>query len=384
MLETIRARLVRVTSSGRFIPEIDGLRFVAIIAVMLFHMNALFFTRDPTVDGAAWAFIGEVASKGWFGVQLFFVLSGFILALPFARAHFGVAPPPALRRYFKRRLTRLEPPYLISLFVYLAWWAYASGQPLRTTLDLLPNLAASAVYLHTPVYGYWSQINHVAWTLEIEVQFYILAPLLCQLFRLSKPTQRRAVFIALIVLASVSNQLFTAPILSLTLLGQIRYFLLGLLLADVYSQSWRRDAPPSLGWGLVGVIAWASIPFAIHPHWLAHHALPPLIFIAYAGALRGVGLRWLFSRPWITAIGGMCYTIYLYHILIIGRVTGWGLVGAIRPGEPLRALLQLGGVILITLLTCALLFVLFERPFMDPRWVERMKKRRAPNPPPTE
>src|SRR5579872_4562236 len=80
--------LSRETSSGRFIPEMDGLRFAAIGMVVLFHLNGyltaksrLFYPTPPT------DWLAQAAYVGFHGVELFFVISGFILGLPFAAHH---------------------------------------------------------------------------------------------------------------------------------------------------------------------------------------------------------------------------------------------------------------------------------------------------------
>src|SRR2546430_10891084 len=111
----VLARLSRRTTSGRYIPEIDGLRFVCIGLVLLFHVRAtLGFLRGPEVRGFhGHGLLDAILGQGQFGVELFFVISGFVLALPFVAHHVQSGPKPSLRRYYARRLTRLEPPYLI-------------------------------------------------------------------------------------------------------------------------------------------------------------------------------------------------------------------------------------------------------------------------------
>src|SRR5208337_4694349 len=80
-------RVRRVTRDGRWIPEIDGLRFVAIMSVLLYHMFGELENRsgriipvEPRYSGLFWPI-----SNGNCGVSLFFIISGFVLALPFAR-----------------------------------------------------------------------------------------------------------------------------------------------------------------------------------------------------------------------------------------------------------------------------------------------------------
>ena len=77
--------LRRITSGGKFIPEIDGLRFVAIASVVVSHVQFLLVERSALAPSANWVF--RAVNHGWRGVDLFFALSGFILALPFAAHH---------------------------------------------------------------------------------------------------------------------------------------------------------------------------------------------------------------------------------------------------------------------------------------------------------
>lgn len=92
----VPSSLSRETSSGRFIPEMDGLRFVAIAMVVLYHLNGYlrtkttFYEHGPTMQRDWFC---AAALVGFHGVELFFVISGFILALPFARTTWMARPP---------------------------------------------------------------------------------------------------------------------------------------------------------------------------------------------------------------------------------------------------------------------------------------------------
>ncbi|HEY4780476.1 MAG TPA: acyltransferase family protein, partial [Chthoniobacterales bacterium] len=123
------AHISRETSSGRFIPEMDGLRFAAIGMVILFHLNAYLTAKSPFYSTAPpdsdW--LAQTALVGFRGVELFFVISGFILGLPFAAHYLKGAAPVNLRKYYLRRLTRLEPPYIVALLVLLVLNAAIKG-----------------------------------------------------------------------------------------------------------------------------------------------------------------------------------------------------------------------------------------------------------------
>ena len=90
------SRLSRESSSGRFIPEIDGLRFIAIGAVVAYHVGD--FVRTKTGHGWSDSALSLFLSHGYFGVPLFFVISGFIISLPFLERIETGRPRPSLKR----------------------------------------------------------------------------------------------------------------------------------------------------------------------------------------------------------------------------------------------------------------------------------------------
>ncbi|HEX5069421.1 MAG TPA: acyltransferase [Vicinamibacterales bacterium] len=376
MTSFILRALSRVTSSGKFITEIDGLRFIAIFGVVAFHAHNAFFPANPPVphvgDGVK-PVVSYVLHSGWFGVQLFFIISGFILALPFAQHHLSGAPAVSLGRYLIRRLTRLEPPYLISLAVLAGLQMYVERKSLGL---LLPHFAAHAVYLHNAVYGSvdspgYVAINHVAWSLEVEVQFYLLAPLLTLVFAIRGGRwPRRVVMVGGIIAGIVIEHFWSSPMLLSTLAGQFRWFLIGFLLADIYLSEWGSvPGTGTLGWDVIGTVAWLSVPFIL-PHAILFEWLMPVVLLgAYMAAFRGRVLNRFFANPWIAVLGGMCYTIYLYHVALIWWVRlflSTYVTGPERFDVLPWSLLQLLAVCAVAAVACVPLFLIFEKPFM--RW----------------
>ncbi len=123
----ILSQLSRITTPGRtFIPQIDGLRFVAIMAVIGYHVRVIcsyHLHTTPAGNAVEGDVVNDVLSVGHLGVELFFAISGFILSLPFARWWLGGGKSVSLRGYYIRRVTRIEPPYVIHLlflFVFCA------------------------------------------------------------------------------------------------------------------------------------------------------------------------------------------------------------------------------------------------------------------------
>ncbi|BDC49123.1 hypothetical protein F183_A14390 [Bryobacterales bacterium F-183] len=373
-------RLSRVTSTGDLIAEIDGLRFVAIGAVLLHHIASISMEAStrfgaPVRFPRDWRRLSEDSTlihalwQGYFGVHLFFVISGFVLALPFIRHYLGTSgkPFPNLKSYFLRRVTRIEPPFVINMvvcFVLLALWSPVYRETWQ-------HFWASILYVHNLIYSRGSTINGVAWSLEIEVQFYILAPLFASaVFSIRNAVVRRTVLTLAILGCAAWTQfvLWKTPYenLKMSLLAYMQYFLAGFLLADLHQTGVVNNRRQSFVWDVLGVGGAVMVLLAMM-YWRheLYCVLPFLVLLFYVGAFQGRVLQGVFSARPIVIIGGMCYTIYLYHVPIITLFTG--LVRAVSsPGLPLWAdfALQVAVLTPLILVICSVLFVYTEKPFM--------------------
>lgn len=365
--------LSRQTSGRALIPEVDGLRSIAILSVVFFHANANFTHYAGETASAFDAFIHKLFESGEYGVPLFFAISGFILALPFASMHMDGTRQVSLKKYFVRRITRLEPPYIFALFALFVISALRTG-----SFEHFPNLFASSVYLHNAIYGEPSLITVVAWSLEVEVQFYILAPILTLVFTIKSPLIRRGILMAAIGAMSFFFGV-NKPIDGLTVLNQGAYFLVGLLLVDFYLTEQRslhaKNALPSMPrvtgghlWDLCAIVSVALV-FITKAYEIAPHLVSPwLILIAYTSVFRARYVRRVFRWSPIVILGGMCYTIYLWHFLFIAvfRNLWFGLL-PVEPTLPHRLLYVLAASSAAIVLS-AILFALIERPTMNPKW----------------
>jgi peptidoglycan/LPS O-acetylase OafA/YrhL len=370
-------RLSRVTSSGELIPEVDGLRFIAISVVDLHHLTSIYLPaagRAPEIRSyadwmaaAALSWVVKLAYCGHFGVHLFFVISGFILALPFAKRAFNGLSAPDLKSYYLRRVTRIEPPYVICLLLlFLLHWR-DTGDP----ASWLPHLVASLFYAHGLVFGRESVVNGVTWSLEIEIQFYLLVPLLVYLFRIRRAALRRAILFVALIGCSLFSLMFIYPSgsarLPLTLLNFLQYFLTGFLLADLYLSYGMRAAKKYLAWDAVTVATGALIVATLLYFGRLYFLLPVMIGLFYTGCYLGRWSNALVRLRWIVIVGGMCYTIYLYHVQVIAQSfvrTAW-LSSPARPFA-LDFLLQALLIVPVVLAICSWLFAFSEKPFM--RW----------------
>ncbi len=375
------ARFRRVTTSGSFMGEVDGLRFVAIFVVVLFHLAVGLSIKAPA-DYARppGGWLAAVAWNGFRGVELFFVISGFILALPFATHFLANGPRVGLKPYFLRRVTRLEPPYLLCMLLLFGLQVGVRG---RSAGALWPHLAASLGYLHNLIYASESPINNVAWSLEVEIQFYLLAPLLAVLFAIRNKLLRRATLVALCAASTVFAWQFLQPgqRAFLSLARFLHFFLIGFLLADIYLTDWAQKPARSLRWDLVSLVGWPLLFLAWSSSALPAPGLAPAnepaltaflfpvaVFFLYCAAFRGRLTNRFFTNPWITTVGGMCYTIYLLHNpalnIILAQTSGLAPSGSYAA----NLLLQLALVAPLLLVPCALYFLWVEKPCMRRGW----------------
>ncbi len=382
----------RETSGRALIPQIDGLRFFAIGAVLLFHIDAYVAKRmtNPVGGGGpeppghlSGNLLHTLMGSGFFGVHLFFAISGFVLALPFASHYLRGGAKPEIGKYFLRRFTRLEPPYFVHLLVMWVGFTLIAQHGVG---DSLGHLVASLFYCHNAVYGKPSTISIVVWSLEIEVQFYILAPLLSCVFAV-RPTWVRRGVIAGAMLAIGAAQAWSPLSIrhGLSILDTAHFFLCGFLLADLYLVSWKTPARRPLLWDLLalvgaaamiaGLVAWSGDGTVGHD-WRPHVLLPWSVLALYAGALRGRLLNAFVSNGWVFTFGGMCYTCYLWHIPVI---IGAGYVvrrlvprfDAHELNFAVMAPVALAAVVVVT----GVLFVLLEKPFMRKDWPQRAWQR---------
>ncbi|UAB98959.1 acyltransferase [Dactylosporangium vinaceum] len=316
-----------VRREGR-LAALDGLRLVAALLVVLYHyvgtpQSHIWERENRAIFGRLFDF----ANYGYLGVQMFFVISGFVICMSCWDRN--------LKDFFVSRVTRLYPMYWVAIVVSFAVVHFNRSVALDsgvirapTTLsDLLVNFTMAQDALWVP------SVDAVYWTLWAEARFYLLFAIVVA-FGL---TYRR-------VLAFASLWLIAAVItnhLDIALLDQVvqpiyaPYFILGILLYLIH----RFGSTPLL-WGLVGVA------FLLAQHqvlldtrhfnqFLGVHMKWTLAMVLFGGFLAVVAatalgwLRWANWR-WLTIAGVMTYPLYLLH-QDIGVITIRRLKGQIEP-----------------------------------------------------
>ncbi len=378
------------------IRAIEGLRGLAVLWVVAFHYLVL---REGKFDDAfvnlvnGFAPVHALARNGYLGVDLFFLITGFLLTLPWFKHARDGKPAPATREFYRRRIRRIVPAYYVQLaflaalcLPVLIGWRFVKAE----LLFVLANLAAHASFLHyaTPLTSASFSVNGALWTLAIEFQYYLLLPLLAPLF-VRRPVAAALAFVAIAIAwrwaaahsfgawvdayraMSARWQVPEAALRSLIatqLPGYLAHFAAGILCGRAWLDAGGRPASRSrdTAMAIVAIACagslWAVLRFGFAPlgelSWLAHPILLAGAIAAAVSARPAWGDIVLAPRP-LAWVGRVSYSTYLYHmplLLLMGKLLpGFG--GWLALPAYLAALLAISG----------LSYRFVERPFLAGR-----------------
>ncbi len=364
-------------------PALDGLRGLAILLVFLFHYGGGLRAHQPLIR-----LLGYLTQAGWVGVDLFFVLSGFLitgsLLDTLGRSH-------SLPRFYARRALRILPLYLTALLLCAAaalLWGAAFFQlrPLLIYLGFLQNLpplVASALHTPPPL-----PLFHL-WSLAVEEQFYLLWPFLLLLAARS-PRKTLLLCLATFALSCGFRAVVFAPgVLSDEAVGRFTTVLPvrlgglalgGALAACLRLLPARLKMPPArtARWVLVAAAAgfllqgWRSGSLLLAGRLSFQLGLP----LADLGCAAAVALalepgRWrrLLGVPALAWVGRISYGFYVFHLLLeplydwLGSLLTHATAGFLFQG--VRLLVAFG----LTLVVSAASFRWLELPFLrQKRW----------------
>lgn len=370
--------LTRITSSGNFIPEIDGLRFIMVIAIVAYHLNGYLIVKDITnyTSNYNFKFIFRLIQNGDVALHLFFVLSGFILGLPFAKYHLLGGKKINLKTYAIRRLSRVEPPYIVAMIILLIGTYFNTNN--YTIEQEIKSFFASISYTHNFIYGknILPLINTVAWSLEIEIQFYILAPLLSLIFTIKNKYNRRGSILMLSIIFSTLTYFTTFSFISI--LDYLQFFLIGFLLVDIYITDKTNKKNHTLRTiftltSLLLIFSYNINDFdEIYLKILWDISALFLILMLFYNVIIYRSLP-ILSHKIITNIGGMCYSIYLLHFAIISFFGKYLLKMSFYENQIINRGIYSIILIIAILVISTLFFLLIERPSMDKNWPNKLK-----------
>jgi peptidoglycan/LPS O-acetylase OafA/YrhL len=356
-------------AEGRRFDNINLLRAFAALSVVVYHVIEHGQWKDYPTEGPLVTF-----RIGWYGVDLFFVISGFVIAysaLLLYRAEAGSFQG----SYWSRRLTRILPLYLLTLFLWLVVFT-----PQWSARDWFRQIANHLTFTHGLSLHAHSAIDGVNWSLGVEMHFYLVVALLIRWLDRA-PGWRILLYgvaISWVWRATMFYVVGTGDptvlwIRATQLPGTLDEFAAGIFLAKLLLDGRRQWFARALPW-LFASIATGYVAMSVfwaHPDYWQQAGMVILwrtllgffftcvVAVAISFPQR-IADRWL--RP-VNYLGETSYGIYLWHMfaveVLVLRV-GW--VG-------LPALLA---VLAVTIALAALSWHAFEKPFMRLARVRRL------------
>jgi peptidoglycan/LPS O-acetylase OafA/YrhL len=355
-----------VGSSSTRNDALDGLRLLAVAAVMAFHFG---------VPGAR---------AGFLGVDLFFVLSGFLItSLLLGRMRDGGV---SVLDFWTRRLRRLLPAVLLMVGVVVGWGAVVAPPVIRDELrgDITATLfyVANWHFINTSTYfasdGVPSPLEHM-WSLAVEEQFYLVWPLVLLAIALvvRHPGRRVAAVGAIAAVGFVASAVWLSLLWARS--GQDRAYLgtdsrifeplAGALLAAILASAGARRLTARAHWGLLAAggagLAWGLAELAGPGGATRAYADGGAVVVTLASvaviaavSVRESGATRLLALPAGAYLGRLSYAMYLWHWPLevwTGRYGWWDLSG-------LDTLLRASILTALTIALAALSYHLVEKP----------------------
>ena len=346
------------TKNSKMYPLVDVIRAAAALLVLVFHVIAI--GQWSSFPDSLWT---VPFRYGWIGVDLFLVVSGYVITLSAARAR--VKHPNAFRwPFMQRRLWRVVPLYALSCtaFIFLVRPEFLLGSPAGIAQQLLSH----ALFLQNLSSDTHGVINGVTWSLALEMQFYIALILSVGWLVRLRPLRSLMVLVGIAWAWRYGTSLFLIPgeaaphlqvIYTAQLPGTLDAFGMGIALALVVfnGEGFWADRLKT-GWGNTGMwlglaivllalagkllverrdIYWTLPGMVIFWRTLLAMGFGALLAASITCPLRGTGIL----RP-IRYLGQISYGIYLWHMPIVltlvvqpdlrgSRLLVWTLIGAI-------------------------------------------------------
>lgn len=345
--------------SLKYRKEIDGLRALAVVPVILFHAGSTLF------------------SGGYIGVDVFFVISGYLITSiiigDLEKERFSIAD------FYERRVRRILPAlFFVLVLLGAAAWFLLLPMELKS---FSAGLIAVALYVSNILFwresGYFSPASEMnplihTWSLGVEEQFYIFFPLLLMLcWKYARKHLTAVIVVAAAASLGLSQWASThASGANFFLLPTRAWELaIGALCALYLRHSKHGESrySPILAWAGIGMIVASIFVFDARTPFPSVEALLPTVgtalVILHAAARNTPGR--LLSLKWMVAVGLVSYSAYLWHQPLFAFARQ---VSKEPPAAPIFAALT--G---LTFLMAWLSWAFIERPFRDRTWLSRRK-----------
>ena len=318
---------LRLPKPGTHIEALDGLRGIAILLVMMCH----FASYGPLQwDGFLRSKLNQILSSGWIGVDLFFVLSGFLITTILLDAKNDRY---YFRNFYIRRGLRIFPLYycfLLAFFFILPrlHWTFSKFQYVENQSLYWSYL----INLNIGIHGWPSHyiLGHF-WTLAIEEQFYLFWPMVIFIFQRKNLVLVCSLFFlgSLVTRMILVQKGFMVGALVLTP-SRIDALIMGAFLSIIISNSKWVSFVSRIAWPLFGILTITLIMFFHKMYWLRSDnpkiltiglTIIPLFFaiILFLSVItpEGKGLNKIFSNRILQFFGRYSYALYIFHQPIV-------------------------------------------------------------------
>lgn len=329
----VEARVELAGNGVRRLRLLDLLRLIAALAVVLFHYTARL--NDAWGDAApseVWAPLSSVTAYGALGIQLFFLVSGFVVLMSAWHAD--------VPKFVASRVSRLYPAYWFGVLATAAFLFFDRSITIGGSWE---GLGVSGVLVNLTMMQSAFGVPHVDgvyWTLWVELKFYVLLGLLVAL----GVTRRRLLLLctAWPVGAALFSGLQQPFVDELLMPDHAPFFAAGMLLFLIYREGWSLVTALALGLNWIVMMRFA---FVDGIHLVSDNTLvgssPYLVAAAYTGFLVVIALVTqtrlsAVNAAWLTVAGALTYPLYLLH-----EVIGWWLIGRLHPALPAPIVLVL-------------------------------------------
>lgn len=324
---------------------LDGVRALGVLCVLWFHFwQQTWLMPTYQTPFLAWAGIAKINPDilrrvGYLCVDLMLLLSAFVLYLPYARNTFCGTPVDPVKTFYKKRIARIVPSYLLAVLVMYAV-AMANGSYVgRSSFawkDLLTHLTFTEM-LFTDTYLF-TRITAVMWTVCIEAAFYLVFPLIAKAFR-RKPllTYAAMMLCGIWFTRCIAPAIAEPRIMVNRFLTFLPVFANGMMAAYLYvwyAERIRRKTIPSI----VGTIAAICALYVIarlfgscaasgdaskQQVWQMHHRTT--LSLAFTVFLLGASIsmkpiRKILDNRVLAAIAAVSYNLYLWHQWLITKL----------------------------------------------------------------